>query len=304
MRVLCNIVGDMELAVQSTIILKHLRANRPDWTLDCQSKADQFSILLKYCVQSLPLPYDKADPEHYAKIMDIQKPDISELYWPGLAKHGIAPTFTNWYLKEKLAYPPVEDLSRYEILVHKYVGEKVKSFLEKLPGKKGAVGIHYQRSNHLLHHETDLVIRELCETLIAKGYNPLTFRWDGKSELVDTKSIVIRKIHPLWAGTRNYGDGMTTAELIRQCKFFIAVDSEGPVHLAASTNTKTVAVWTKKHPVYHLDPSPNVTNMVPRHLKQLVKHQDVNNYYESKHKHIYYKGLRQPMFEAVLSSIE
>jgi len=303
MRVLCNVTGDMEMAVQSTIILKHIRENRPDWLIDCQSKADQFSLFHKYCVQSLPLPYDRADTNDYSKTIDIKQAEIADIYWPGLAKHNIAPTFTNWFLREKLAYPPLEKLSRYELFINKGITEKVKTFLSKLPGPKGCVGIHYQRADHDLFHETDDVLQELCDTLIAKGYNPITFRWDGKAETVEAKSIIVRKVHPLWAKTRAYGDAMTTAELIRQCKIFIGIDSCGPLHLAGSTDTRAVGIWTRRHPVYHFDPCPNVTHLLPRHLKPLAKHQEVIEYYETRHKQIYYKGLKQPLFDLVLSTL-
>jgi len=233
----------------------------------------------------------------------VKLEDISGLYWLGPAKNGLAPTFTNWYLREKLAYPTSEKLARYELFVNKGVAAKVKLFLSKLPETKGSVGIHYQRADHDLFHETDDVIRELCETIIAKGYNPITFRWDSKSELVDTKSIAVRKVHPLWAKTRSYGDAMTTNELIRQCKLFIGIDSQGPLHLAGATDTKTIGIWTKRHPVFNFDPSPNTTHFVPRHLKPLARYQEVIDYFESKHNHVYYKGLKQPLFEAVLSHL-
>ena len=65
------------------------------------------------------------------------------------------------------------------------------------------------------------------------------------------------------------GDAETLAAVIGECEAFVGIDS-GPGKAASATDTPTLIVWTKHHPLQFHDPAPNTTHLVFEHHMGMV----------------------------------
>lgn len=88
------------------------------------------------------------------------------------------------------------------------------------------------------------------------------------------KNLTWDQIEPLWKALKEWGyvpfilTGNTEIEvgamaaMIRNCSLFVGIDS-GPLHVAGATDTPSIGVWTKHHPLAYFDLCPNVMHLIP-----------------------------------------
>ena len=250
-------------AVQLTIVLRHLRRERPEWDIDVESLVGKHTAFTGLCRKS----YAREDRQ-----TNIRYDEIYELDWHecGSPLVHVPSTKPARCLEEVFRIPPRAEEFRYQINVsHEATGRANAYFAELCPegqlpsGKYPVVLIHYQGNTSGdrkdLPHE---VIRKTCEVVQNRGYVPVILDWDDRSPLIDQRKVFNPgRSHPLW-GRTGTGDAATMAALISGASFMIGIDS-GPLHVAGATSTPTIGVWTKNHPIHFFDLAENVLHLVP-----------------------------------------
>lgn len=88
------------------------------------------------------------------------------------------------------------------------------------------------------------------------GFKPVLLDYAGQSpcDYFD--------MQPLTRADSWVWEGDVIHELIARAEYFCGIDS-GPGHIAGATNTESYVLWTGHHPVFCMDPAPNVTHLVP-----------------------------------------
>jgi hypothetical protein len=279
-------LGDV---VQFSVILKHLRRRRPDWTVDVQCGIGKHSALWGLCHRV----YHDREPvgNHYDNTFDLG-------WFENYNSYTDRPNskITNC-LSEVFGLMWEPDLGTYQINVNPHALEKATSWLEsnkilKVDGKFRAVLIHYQgntspdRKN--VNHWQAL---DIIEHVIRCGRVPVVLDWDGRSPFIDHKRILSPGLGPddIWGGFGS-GDAAVIAALTQQCEAFIGIDS-GPGKCASSTQTPTLICWKGHHPVQFHDPAPNTTHLIPakhRDMSPCGGHPQIADFFENHYRYTTY----------------
>jgi 2-polyprenyl-3-methyl-5-hydroxy-6-metoxy-1,4-benzoquinol methylase len=132
-------------------------------------------------------------------------------------------------------------------------------------------------------------VSDVCNWLIEEGFLPVILDWDYRSLLPNNKTIFCPDVrNPLWerAGT---GDAEKIAALCKLAKAVVAIDS-GPQKVAFSTNTPTIAVWVKHHPIHYCDNAPYAIHLIPSDHKEYIKGNKEEGlaFFERKYRYVLY----------------
>ena len=217
-------------------------------------------------------------------------------------------------LREAFHIVPRRDLCCYQIqpsapalgLAAKYLIETTAGACRDADGRYPAVVIHYQGNSARRRKNLDeQAVRKLIDQVVRLGYTAvvLDLETPPRAALLSfpsphwpTGRVVCPSIdHPLWRGNGT-GDGATIAALIAQAKLFVGIDS-GPGHIAASTDTPSVIVWTGHHPVHYCAPSANAVHLVPEDHRELLRGRadDGERFFESHYRYRTYRDLQIAM---------
>lgn len=242
-------------AVQFTSVLKHLKRHNPDTVLHVASTKGKISCFngLAEKIFLIGQQYDN----HYDKVINYRWPENYNCY------HDYPSTKTVKCIAEELRLPTVPELLKYTINVSQHSVELVEKYIATLPINKGYVLIHYQGNTATGSKNISIdVIKKLCEFLIISDYSPVILDWDFRSPLPDGKKIFCPNVHnPLWKGYGT-GDAEVIAALINKAKLLIAIDS-GILHVGMSTETPTIGVWIRHHPLHFADLANNTVHLIP-----------------------------------------
>lgn len=272
MRVLLRFTHGLGDAVQFTIVLRHLQKYRPDWVVDVWSLYGKHSAFVGLCRQTFS--DQTADPAHtdYDKIINI---DWHECY----DEFTNAPsTKAALCLRDVFAIEPDASLFFYKIAVGQNARDAATAYLRAITNAEPANGrwpvvlIHYEGNtsvgNKNLPHD---VISRTCDAILEQQYTPVILDWDNRSPLPDNKTVFCPQGgHSLWRG-RSTGDAEILAALAAQVSLVVGIDS-GPLHVAGATDTPTVGVWTRHHPVHYFDLAKNVLHLVPDNHREFARH--------------------------------
>jgi len=291
-RVLIEFRHGLGDAIQFTIVLRHLRELRPDWEVDVATLIGKHSAFTGLCRRTVVLDRDSVDASQYHERFQLdwhEARDGSD-QWPS--------TKATRCLQEVFGITPVPALCRYvvprgepaRVVAEKYLASVCPAGPDA-NGKYPALLIHYEGNTSAerknLPHE---VIREVCEVALRSGWTPIILDWDRRSPLVDNQRIFNPGAdHELWGG-HGTGDAEALAALIDASRLMIGIDS-GPLHVAGATDTPTIGVWTRHHPVHFFDLAENVTHFVPGDHEQLVYHARALPYFRHHYRHQVYKQL-------------
>lgn len=242
-------------ACQFTSVIKHIKANVPNVQIDIVCGYGKHS-----CFHGL------VDNVFTSQVGSSSYDQVFNHVWSENYNSYVdyPATKTVKCIAETLKLITYEDLLTYTINIGQEAKNKVKQYLSSLPSKKGYVTIHYEGNTATgdknISHDK---IKLLCGFLIKNNYIPIILDWDNRSHLPDQSTIFCPNTKDsLWGGNGT-GDAEIIAALIDQCVLFIGVDS-GPLHVAMSTKTPTIGLWTKHHPIHYADFSNNTIHLIPK----------------------------------------
>lgn len=271
MRVLLKFGHGLGDAVQMTIVLKHLKKYMPNWLCDVwalQGKHSAMRGLASHVYSDLGEQPREAE---YDQILNLAWFECNQAF-------DKAPsTKAALCLAEVFHIEPDAELFTYEIYPTQEAEVAAEEYLRNLSnvdptnGKYPVAFVHYQGNTSAdqknLNHEVAL---EVCRSLMSAGLIPIILDWDRRSPLPDNREIFCpAATHPLWGGFGS-GDAGILAALIERASIMIGIDS-GPLHVAGSTTTPTIGVWTHHLPIKYFDIADNVTHLVPKEWREQMR---------------------------------
>mgnify|MGYP002623768619 CR=1 FL=1 len=294
-RVIANFTHGLGDCVQFTIVLKHLKKYRPDWAIDVAASDGRTSCFHGLCNNAYLLsearrPYDLKydvswmEPSHFTSYTDLPRTKVTRS------------------LIEEFKLDPDVSLYKYHIQPSSHDRTIAKQYISTLPKSEGVVGIHYKgtTSGHTKNIEDD-VIKKLCNHLYHSGYTPVILDWNNSCSFVNNTTVYCpNRDHFLWKGTR-LGEASTIAALIEKMKLFIGIDS-GPLHVAGATETPSLGVWTRHHPINFFDLCSNVRHLLPKDSRRFMRGKDrqgAEHYFQEHYAHSYYSDLQKSLFNEV-----
>jgi FkbM family methyltransferase len=285
-------------AVQLTAVLRHLRHYHPDWIIEVAALPGKQTAFAGLCDRSFSLNGKPTATDGYDQVFDLDWDECATCFaeYPS--------TKVERCLTEVFDLAPIPELCRYEMRPGGEAVAKAKRYLQQVcrvhPGEDGrypVVLIHYQGNTSAeykdLPHRT---ARKICEQIIKSGSVPVILDWDNRSPLPDGKRIHNPHVDlDIWGGLGT-GDAEVLAALIELASLMIGVDS-GPLHVAGATSTPTMAVWTKHHPLHYFGHADNVTHLVPKQHRDLLRgDRDAgSDYFESHYPYRPYDNLEDEL---------
>lgn len=283
-------------AVQLTMVLEHLRHERPDWNIDVRALIGKHSAFTGLCRNVGILDRDPPQRNGCAQTLRLEWPECRAGYADSPSTKAAR------CLREVFQITPRAEWCRYSIRASEPATAAARRYLAEIcsadapaeaddrRGKFPAVLIHYEGNTSSaqknLSHE---LIGEVCDVVRRCGFVPVILDWDRRSPLIGQPGVFHPgPDHELW-GQTGTGDAATLAALIEASALMIGVDS-GPLHVAGATTTPTIGVWTRHHPVHFYDLADNVLHLVPPAHEKLVAHADAVAYFE---KHYRFRPYRQ-----------
>lgn len=289
--------------VQLTSVIQNIKKVNPNIKIDIKTTVGKYSIFDGICNNVIKNNISRTELNSY----DF----IYRLYWHE-CHHSyidVPSTKVEKCLKETFGIEPDISLSKYYIKTTPKSLEYAKSYFRELgvqqresDGKFKVMLLHYQGNTSTdkknLNHDIALLI---CHKAIQIGFTPIILDWDFRSPLIDNKKIFCPdRNNKIWndVGT---GDGERIAALISLSSLFIGIDS-GPGHIAGSTNTDTIIIWTKHHPINYYCIADNVFHLVPHNHKSFIH---ANKEYSIKVFNQYYKhGLYTNLGKNILEVLD
>jgi hypothetical protein len=268
-------------AVQLTVVLQHLQAFHPDWSVDVATKPGTESLFHGLCRHSITWRlgenWPRADRHDQFVALPWPEPDRTYADSPS--------TKAEKCLREQFQLVPREDLCRYRIQPTTSHRRRARAYVQSIAGASPAnrwpvVAVHYQGNSARARKNIDeQLVRRLIDTIRGAGFLPMILDWDRRSRLLELPGVANPgSRHALW-GTMGSGDGGALAALIDRCVLMVGIDS-GPAHVAAATATPTLVVWHRHHPVHYFCPADNVTHVVrPDQRKYIRGDADVGETY-------------------------
>lgn len=251
-------------AVQFTVVLQHLRAKYPQNYFGVVTKPGCGSLYrgLAHGVVEQPT----AEAVWAFKPEDGFDFDVNIDWWePDGCYHDSPATKAEKCLREAFGITPQLELCRYKINWTADDAALAKQTLADLDATGRAVLIHYQGTTSASNKNIDeQIIRATVRRIRDSDMVPIVLDWDNRSCFARGKcsdALVIDRTSPLWRGTET-GDGATLAALASQATLCIGIDS-GPGHVMGATDTPTLILWNKHHPLNYYSLSPNVTHVLP-----------------------------------------
>jgi ADP-heptose:LPS heptosyltransferase len=278
-------------AVQLTIVLKHIKKQRPEWIVDVESLIGKHSCFYGLCNNSYRTKKDKLNYRQYHQTFDIWWHDPDRTL-----RFDCPATKVTKSLIEQFGLKPDPQLYTYTVPIPNEADSAAKAYLDNLPQKKGFVTIHYQGNTSSSNKNIpEDIIRNLARTIVASGYILIILDWDFRSNLPNTKTIFRPgKKDKIWNNTGT-GDAGTIAAIIKRSALFIGIDS-GPLHVAGATTTPSLGVWTKHHPIHYFDLAPNVKHLLPNSAHKFIRtnnEKEITDYFHANYYHRYYGDLQK-----------
>lgn len=248
-------------------------------------------------------------------------------------------------LREVFQIEPIEALCRkYTLHVSEPARQRVRAWLSTLPVSGGALApggpagpaasadrshprfalLHYEGSSakeakDLSHHDAEWLCRHLWSDF---GLTPIVLDWGKtcpfarsigdqqgshqRSAIGDqpTASSLTADSFPAFRWDNMPQDAETIAALISEAALFVGIDS-GPLHVAAATETPTIACWTGFHPVHYLCPADNVLNLVPPHHIDLIRGDRARGlaYFQSRYRHKVYQSFLSFAYDCIADAV-
>ncbi|MGE0609280.1 MAG: FkbM family methyltransferase [Pirellulales bacterium] len=253
-------------AVQFTVVLRHLQQLRPGWTIDIQARPGAHTLFDGLARASFSLDAT-LDLGRYDSVQDIPWPEPQTIY------PNSPSTKAERSLRETFGIVPNERLCRYQVRPSAAAGQRARQYLSRVTGEQpDAAGrfpvavIHYQGNSARRHKNLDeRTVAALLPELVRGGVMPLLLDFDGRSGLLgqhtQAGAINAARDDALWP-RRGQGDGAVLAALIAQARLFVGIDS-GPGHIAGATDTPSIIVWRRHHPLHFYGLSPRVVHLLP-----------------------------------------
>lgn len=271
-------------AVQFGIVLRHLRARRPDWEIDVATLRGKHSALQGFCHRVYHEHEQQPDEGAYDRCYDLGWHEQNR------ASGRFPSTKSARCLREEFGIDPDPKLFSYEVSVSEHVRQRAAEYLQSVCGDRAPQDGRYPVL--LLHYEgntsgekknlTQQTAKKICESAIEAGLVPVILDWDRRSSLPDQQRIFCPPTGPgdIWGGFGS-GDAAVLGALIEQATLMIGVDS-GPLHAAGATTTPTIGVWTRHFPAQYFDLCDNVTHFVPENWQELGfgRNAETANYFE------------------------
>jgi len=248
-------------AAQFTAVLQVLKKYHPDWIIDIASLPGKTSLFRKFCRYSLLLNTDQYDESEYDRVFNVD-------WWECSNTYADAPfTKASLCLEQAFGIPP-EPL-KYSVEVSDEVRESAKRFSSEL-GNKFAL-LHYQGNTSAGDKNiSDESAKRVLDIFRDQGVVPVLLDWDERSPLITYQDAVCPgSNHWLW-NNLGTGDGETLVALIQEAELCVAVDS-GPLHCAMATDTPTIGLWTRHHPINFADISDTTMHLVPHNHKKYIR---------------------------------
>jgi 2-polyprenyl-3-methyl-5-hydroxy-6-metoxy-1,4-benzoquinol methylase len=279
-------------AVQLTVVLKHLRHYHPAWNVDVAALCGKHSAFGGLCRKVYVLDQDRINGTPYERVLDLDWHECRTAY------QGHPSTKACRCLQEVFGLKPVPSLCTYTIRCGKRARQLTHEYLEQVCGTPAdseerfpAAIIHYQGNTS--RDRKDLpedVVEATCQVILEAGAVPVILDWDHRSPLVDGVQVHNPgPDHPLW-NSSGTGDAEVLAALIQASRLMIGVDS-GPLHVAGSTTTPTVAVWTQHHPAHFFDLADHVLHLVPENHARFLERPAAGEYFQEHYRHRVYQSL-------------
>lgn len=276
-------------AVQFTAVLRHMRHLHPEVTIDVRSKVGAHTCFRGLADRTFAYNQPGGDQPIMANYDDVR---TVYFYEPEETYSDSPATKVERCLKEMLGVRPIPELNYYS--VHPYDHERALAteYLESICGRSSAddadfaekksassssaqsassadrfpvVLIHYQGNSARAWKNTEEdIAADVIHAVMEAGRVPVVLdfetpyrsKWAGQIEGLQ----LLGATHPMWGGTGT-GDAAQLAALIERVELVVGIDS-GPEHVAAATETPTIVVWKKLHPVNYFGLADNVTHVV------------------------------------------
>ncbi|MEX0818039.1 MAG: FkbM family methyltransferase, partial [Pirellulaceae bacterium] len=210
--------------------------------------------------------------EQYDQVFDLDWDECATCFadWPS--------TKAERCLTDVFDLAPIPELCRYVIHPREQAFAKANRYLQQVcqvhPGEDArypVVLFHYEGNTSAEYKNLPHTLaRQICDQIIQAGFVPVILDWDNRSPLPDGKRIHNPHVDlDIWGGLGT-GDAEVLAALTELSSLMIGVDS-GPLHIAGATSTPTIAIWTKHHPLHYFGHSDNVTHLVPKRHRELLR---------------------------------
>ncbi len=221
--------------VQVSVILQHLRKYRPEWRIDYCADADRHQIgrgiVENTCARGMGVADYPYDKEFKICLYDN---------WWGYTDRPN--THVAHSLKSTFGIDWDASCGRYKVDIDQDTINRVQWFL---PMTKPVVALH-------------------TEGRTAKDRKNLSYEQYSRLRcMLDQIEVLTLNLGSL------KGTPTELCALIGQCEAFVGIDS-GPAKCASATETPTLVVWTKHHPLQFHDPAPNTTHLVPWYHHELL----------------------------------
>lgn len=285
-------------AVQLTVVLRHLQRLRPEWQVDVACKSGMETLFAGLCRRAIVC--SRGHEFDASQVADSDDAVQRTLHWAEpWGTYGDSPsTKAERCLREEFGLRPIEALCRYRIAVGEHAAERAEQYLSSLAGRHRGrypiVLLHYQGNSARSRKNLDeQVARDVVATVRRHGLLPvvLDFETPRRSRLVRDEGVACPGVeHRLWQGTGT-GDGETIAALIGRVALMVGIDS-GPGHVAGATDTPTLIVWRRHHPVQYYALADNVTHVVPsNHAKWVAGEAEPGlRYFERRYRYRVFEG--------------
>jgi len=278
-KVLINFGHGLGDSAMLTAVIAHLAKYKPNWTIDVYAGRGKHSC---YFGQVNQVFYEAPDWEPYQLVFNL---DWYECWSTWKDSPG---TKTCLCLRDKFHIQPDWDLLTYTINIGDEAKLRADNYISTLPPERPFVLLHYegntsQKEKNLQHQH----IRDICDFLIDHDYTPVILDWDRRSPLVNQTTIFNPdNDNDIWRKAGS-GDAETLAALIERAALFVGIDS-GPSKVSFTTNTPSIAIWVKHHPIHYCDNAPNALHLIPENHLDYIRG-DKNNGAEFFVKHYKYE---------------
>ncbi|HEY3967087.1 MAG TPA: hypothetical protein VGM05_21180, partial [Planctomycetaceae bacterium] len=256
-------------AVQLTVVLRHLAAERPDWSIDVQTQTGKETAFRGLCRRAFCRDRDRQ--KNYDLVFDLDWPEPAEAYGC-----DVPATKAERCLREVFQISPRKELCSYLVRVDAESQVRAENYARSIAtcndnGRYRVVLVHYEgntatSAKNLIHDE----VADVCRLVHQSGYIPVILDWDDRSPLPrDMPEIVCPDSrHSLWMGL-GVGDAATITALAALSTLCIGIDS-GPQKCFGASGSPTIAVWRGHHPINYYGLNPNVRHLVPHDHARLI----------------------------------
>jgi ADP-heptose:LPS heptosyltransferase len=238
------------------VVLRHIQHYYPEWEICLETQPGCAPVF-----NGMAEAHDKVMPFDYRTRFKKSEHFAPQLLRPERFYPSIPSTKPTRCILEEFDFCPKPEFYYYEIEPRPEMIAKAKEFADNL-GPYGIVhyeGVSTPEDKNLSHEEA----ADMCEFLKSKKLTPVLFDLNGRSPVGRQTGIYhLTGTNNLFDGQRRYCEADLIHQLMSNAKIMFGIDS-GPEHIAAATETPTYIVWTFHNPMFCIDPSPNVSHIIP-----------------------------------------